>query len=30
MPKLSVTRANTVYHCLSKLCTDRRQSVCYA
>jgi len=30
MLKLSKTCANTVYHRLSKWCTDRRQSVCYA
>jgi len=32
MPKLSITCANTmlVYHCLSKWCTDRRQSIYYA
>jgi len=29
MPKLSIARANAVYHRLSKWWTDRRQSVCY-
>jgi len=30
MPKLSIARANTVYHRLRKCCTDRRLNVCYA
>jgi len=30
MPKLSIVRVNTVYHRLSKWCTERRQSFCYA
>jgi len=27
MPNLSITRANTVYHRLSKWCTDKMQIV---
>jgi len=27
MPNLSFARANTVYHCFSKWCTDKKQIV---